>query len=101
MIEGANAPGKIRGKRIERARPCSLCGTFVGVRTFWAIPIEHGGLEIEWNMQSLCGPCEEYRIKKQQANMKGATDLSFGKTRKPKKQAPPFGWRARHFGERT
>lgn len=56
----ANTPAVI-GKTVRKAKPCSLCGTMDNVTITYAVPLDEGGWDSDWNWQILCGKCRQMR----------------------------------------
>lgn len=55
-----NATRIVRSK-IHRAKPCLRCGTHGDVTLTWAVPLDQGGQESEWNLHALCAECRAHR----------------------------------------
>ena len=56
----ANTPAVI-GQTVRKAKPCAVCGTFDDVTITYAVPLDEGGSDSEWNWQIICGACRERR----------------------------------------
>ena len=52
---------RVVGKTVKHRRPCSRCGTFDNVFITYAVPLDRGGQDSEWNWHILCNPCRRYR----------------------------------------
>ena len=49
------------GKSVKHARPCARCGATKNVFITYAVPLEKGGQDSEWNWSILCNPCRLHR----------------------------------------
>ena len=56
----ANTPAVI-GKTVRKAKPCSICSTMDDVTITYAVPLDEGGWDSDWNWQILCGKCRQMR----------------------------------------
>ena len=63
---------RVVGQSVQRLKPCHRCGTLDGVTLTWAVPLDAGGEETDWNLNALCGPCRTRRVEEQES---GRSDL--------------------------
>ena len=57
------------GQTVRKVKPCVLCGTAKGVTITYAVPLDHGGSDSEWNHHILCGKCRARRAEMHHSNM--------------------------------
>ena len=57
----------VAGQRVRRVQPCHRCGTLALVTATWAVPLDEGGAESDWNVNLLCPECRDLRSAETQA----------------------------------
>ena len=63
----------VAGQTVQKLRPCDRCGKFRDVTITYAVPLDEGGLDLEWNWNSLCAKCRRERVDLQERQMRGAS----------------------------
>ena len=76
-----NTPAVI-GQTTRKVKPCVLCGTFNDVTITYAVPLDRGGWDSEWNHHVLCLDCRAWRAVKHynQSQMGGVMDQDIART---------------------